>query len=49
MFGDKTMFLQHVRKESDFALRPQWLEPAKEIVRFQQSQSQFFFPDLPWN
>jgi hypothetical protein len=48
MFGDKTMFMQHVAMENDLALRPDWAEGALAIVKAQQSQIQFYFPDLPW-
>lgn len=37
-FGDKSLFMQHVRMEKDLALRPEWLAATQAIVRFQQSQ-----------
>ena len=48
-FGDKSLFMQHVRMEKDLALRPEWLAATQAIVRFQQSQGQYYYPDLPWN
>jgi hypothetical protein len=48
-FGDKYMFFQHTRMESDFVFRPEWQAPADQIMQFQQGQDYFTFPDLPWN
>lgn len=41
--------MQHVRMEKDLALRPEWLAATQAIIRFQQSQDQYYYPDLPWN
>jgi len=31
-FGDEGLFFQHVRKEDDFALRPDWIPYATQLV-----------------
>jgi hypothetical protein len=48
-FGDASLFFQHWRKENDFALRPDWLSTAKEIVNLQQYTANYTYPNLPWN
>lgn len=48
MFGDKTLFMRHVRMEDDLALKPQWVAGAQAIINNQQSVPQYHFQDLPW-
>jgi len=49
-FGDRTLFLQHVRLEDDLALRPQWAAPIKAIMAKQQAMTTpYVYPDLPFN
>jgi hypothetical protein len=48
MFGDKTLFMRHVRMEDDLALKPQWVAGAQAIINYQQSVPQYHFQDLPW-
>jgi len=47
-FGDNIMFYQHIRKEEDFALRPDWVSFADQIVKDQTSKYYYNGPaDLP--
>jgi len=47
-FGDNYMFYQHSRMEADFAVHPEWVAPAKQIVEQQQNTPYYTFPDLPF-
>jgi len=47
IFGDTKLFFQHTRMEDDLHYRPEWVDPAKEIIA-QQSLQEYVFPDLPW-
>jgi len=44
-FGDNIMFYQHIRKEDDFAIRPEWVAYANQIVKEQTSKPYFNGPD----
>jgi len=47
-FGDNILFYQHIRKEEDFALRPEWVPYANQVIAEQSSKPYFNGPnDLP--
>jgi len=48
-FGDETMFYQHTKFEDDLNYRPEWSEPALNIMAKQRATWPNAFPDLPWN
>jgi len=49
-FGDYGLFFQHIRKEEDFDLRPDWLGYATSLVKNQTSKYYYNGPnDLPDN
>ncbi len=48
MFGDKTLFFEHVRMENDLSYRPNWVDGAKSITEQQEATDHWTFPDLPW-
>jgi len=49
-FGDKDLFLQHIRKEEDFSLRPDWIDFATQMVNKQSNTPYYNGPnDLPDN
>jgi len=48
-FGDTFMFFQHVRMEADLAFRPDWIDPANQIMANQQAINNYVYPNLPFN
>jgi len=48
-FADESMYLQHVRMEDDFAIRPDWIQGAVAILQEQESVDHWTFPDLPFD
>jgi hypothetical protein len=49
-FGDRDLFFQHTRMESDLQLRPDWYRDTKRIFDFEGScVPTYHHPDLPWN
>jgi len=50
-FGDKTMFYQHTRFESDLQFKPDWADKAKSIIDEQRKLKfpGYHYPDLPYN
>jgi len=48
-FGDVYMFFEHTRMESDFVFRPDWAQPATQIMANQRAIDHYTFPDLPFN
>jgi len=44
-FGDNDLFFQHIRKENDFNIRPDWVSYAQSIVDQQSSAPYFNGPD----
>jgi hypothetical protein len=48
-FGDVFMFFEHVRLENDLIFRPDWADPATQIMAHQRSIDGYTYPDLPWN
>lgn len=48
-FGDVYMFFEHTRMENDFVFRPDWAEPANQIMAHQRTIDYYTFPDLPFN
>jgi len=49
-FGDKTLFFQHTRFESDLVYYPSWAQKAKDILSIQRNVKTpgFHYADLPW-
>jgi len=48
-FGDNLMFFQHTRMENDFIYRPDWADPATQIMANQRAVDDYNYPDLPFN
>jgi len=48
LFGDTLMFFQHTHMEDDLYYKPDWVDPANEIMAEQQSEDNYVYPDLPW-
>jgi len=48
-FGDVYMFFEHTRLENDLIWRPDWADPATEIMAHQRTIDGYTYPDLPWN
>jgi len=47
-FGDKKLFFQHTRFEDDLVYKPEWAQPASEILEYQSTIDRYTYPDLPW-
>jgi len=49
-FGDKSLFFQHTRFESDLEYYPGWAQANKDILTKQRASSNggFHYKDLPW-
>jgi len=48
-FGDKYMFFEHTRVEDDFIYRPDWADPATQIMAYQRTIDGYTYTDLPFN
>jgi len=48
-FADKYMFFEHVRMESDLVFRPDWADPATQIMANQRATDNYVYPNLPFN
>jgi hypothetical protein len=48
-FGDVYMFFEHARMENDFIWRPDWADPATQIMAHQRTIDDYTYPDLPFN
>jgi len=48
-FADTFMFFEHVRMESDLAFRPDWADPATQIMANQRATDNYVYPNLPFN
>jgi len=45
-FGDKSLYFRHTRMEDDFELRPEWIEPTKNISAYQRSVDYYRHPTM---
>jgi len=48
-FGDVYMFFEHTRMENDLMFRPDWTDPATQIMANQRAIDDYTYPDLPFN
>jgi len=48
-FGDVFMFFEHTRMENDLQFRPDWADPATQIMANQRNIDDYTYPDLPFN
>jgi len=47
-YGDRSLFFEHFRFETDLALRPEWESKAAEIIAAEGSVNNYTHADLPW-
>jgi len=50
-FGDKTLFFQHTKFESDLKYQPSWDQPSRDILNKQRNihGDGYHYPDIPYN
>jgi len=47
-FGDTFMFFEHTRMENDLMYRPDWADPATQIMANQRAVDDYTYPNLPF-
>jgi len=49
-YGDRSLFMQHTRMETDLTIFPNWVNGADQDIQTQQNTPSpgYIYPDLPW-